>query len=424
VIEDRYYISDSEYKEATLVQTMHAHGRIARENPCEQNQYISAVLDNTDTYHGDHLISNSAVVPMGTTTFKAEDGILLDQDFTVQTGKIFEAYIDPCPNSDWQYEYALADHLGNTRVVFADVDGNGTVDNDEILQEINYFPFGKTQSGPWNERLKNDYQYGYNNKELIQDWGLGWGRYGARFYDPTIGRFTSIDPNAEKYAYINPYNYVYNNPVNGIDPDGRDGILLVFPDYKIQVGNRKVPHLGHAGVLLIDNKTGTTKYYEYGRYDSEGRGLVRKVTISDVEIGPNGKPTNKSLNKVLGQISKRSGKGGRIEGAYIESDDFESMHDYAKELMGQNSDPDREPYSIWNNNCGTFGCDVLNQDSDVAGKAPGIIDPRPNSIIGEYQDVYDSVSYDPETGTTKYTVNKKYWQGILDMFKNKDNKNE
>ena len=67
-------------------------------------------------------------------------------------------------------------------------------------------------------------------------------------------------------------------------------------------------------------------------------------------------------------------------------------------------------------------CDVLNQDSEVAKNSPWILDPRPNSIIDEYQDIYDKVSYDSETGTTKYSVNKEYWQQILDMFQRKDEK--
>mgnify|MGYP007019933133 CR=1 FL=1 len=47
----------------------------------------------------------------------------------------------------------------------------------------------------------------------------------------------------------------------------------------------KIGNLGHAGVLLIDNKTGVTKYYEYGRYDKEGKGVVRTFAVPNVKIG-------------------------------------------------------------------------------------------------------------------------------------------
>ena len=36
-------------------------------------------------------------------------------------------------------------------------------------------------------------------------------------YDPAIGRFTCIDPIAEKYAYVSPFNYAENNPATYID---------------------------------------------------------------------------------------------------------------------------------------------------------------------------------------------------------------
>ncbi len=80
-------------------------------------------------------------------------------------------------------------------------------------------------------------KYKYNGKEIQDDLiggvALDWYDYGARFYDPQIGRWTTPDPHADRYYQWSPFIYVYNNPVNAIDPDGRDGVIIVFPDYKI-----------------------------------------------------------------------------------------------------------------------------------------------------------------------------------------------
>jgi len=76
--------------------------------------------------------------------------------------------------------------------------------------------------------VPSENKYLYNGKEL-QDEQLGGINldhydYGARFYDPAIARFTTIDPKAETYSFQSPYAYAANNPILFIDENGESPI--------------------------------------------------------------------------------------------------------------------------------------------------------------------------------------------------------
>ena len=289
-------------------------------------------------------------------------------------------------NSCLAYYYGT-DHLGSVRVI---TDGSGSV-----VERNDYYSLGmRTATGNNYPQLTANL-YKYNGKEVQTVGGLGFTDYGARMYDDFTGRWFVPDPLAEKYAFMSPYMYCGGNPINVIDIDGRDAIYIAFPKYRAN----GIPFTGHAGVLLIDNKTGLTKYYEYGRYNGSRIGKVRPVTIPNVVIGKDGKPTLKSLNRVLKQLSDISGDHGDIEGAYIISDKFKEMNDYAKNKMKENDDPKRKKYSIINNNCATFAEDVITQDKSV--DKPFTIIKSPVNIVSEYQDKGNArVQYKAKTQTT------------------------
>lgn len=105
------------------------------------------------------------------------------------------------PNgSDWNYEYNLSDHLGDTRLTFDSSTGSARTE-----QQDNYLPFGMDISVGTINSPQNYYLY--NKKEAQPSWNVY--DYGARFYDPVIGRWTSVDPAVEDgQETATPYGYV------------------------------------------------------------------------------------------------------------------------------------------------------------------------------------------------------------------------
>ena len=68
--------------------------------------------------------------------------------------------------------------------------------------------------------------YLYNGKELNRDFDINLYEYGARWYDPAIGRFTGVDPIADQFAWVSVYNYAENEPVGSIDLHGLQRVSI------------------------------------------------------------------------------------------------------------------------------------------------------------------------------------------------------
>ncbi|MFN0290099.1 RHS repeat domain-containing protein [Pedobacter helvus] len=119
----------------------------------------------------------------------------------------------------YTYRYNLSDlqmaiGIGNVRTSF-DIYG-GVV---RILQRDDYYAFGLRKSGlNDNGAVSLDNRYLYNGKELQDE--LEQYDYGARFYDPVIGRFNTVDLLSEKSRRFSPYSYAVDNPIRFIDVDG------------------------------------------------------------------------------------------------------------------------------------------------------------------------------------------------------------
>ena len=107
-------------------------------------------------------------------------------------------------------------------------------------------------------------RYRFNGKE--QDQATGFYYYGARYYAPSLSRWLSTDPLAEKYQGFSPYNYTLNNPVMLVDPDGM----------RVKKGEDWIRKKGTKTWKWDDSVNGkkdVKKGYEYG---GKTKGEVRK----------------------------------------------------------------------------------------------------------------------------------------------------
>ncbi len=113
------------------------------------------------------------------------------------------------PLSNWRYQYD--NHLGSACL---ELDKNAAV-----ISYEEYFPFGSTsyRSGKSKSEVKLK-RYRYCGKERDEETGLYY--YGARYYAAWLGRFVSVDPLAEKFPQLTPYNYAGNKPVTYKDLHG------------------------------------------------------------------------------------------------------------------------------------------------------------------------------------------------------------
>lgn len=132
------------------------------------------------------------------------------------------------------WNYYITDHLGSTRKV---VDSNNNV-----KETINYYPFGSEMKMQDPAQMAGDtwQPYRFTSKELDMMHGLNTYDYGARQYYPLLPMWDRVDPLAEDNPGVSPYMYCAGDPVNKIDPDGRDwfktegGYLCWQPDVHSQ----------------------------------------------------------------------------------------------------------------------------------------------------------------------------------------------
>ena len=197
-------------------------------------------------------------------------------------------------NGSFDYVYQYKDHLGNIRLSYSDSNNNGRIEiaantggnYTEIVEESNYYPFGLKHVG-YNDATTA------NGNSVAQRWkfegveleeALGYDSYEMDFrhYNPALGRFNSIDPMAEERNWLNPYNFVQNNPILRVDPSG------LLDDYGLDTETGELIFIKETDDDTDTIYTGTTTYDEQGNkmFNKDGKSskTIAKNTSNIKEI--------------------------------------------------------------------------------------------------------------------------------------------
>jgi RHS repeat-associated protein len=200
----------------------------------------------------------------------------------------------------WWYH---SDHLGSTSYI-TDILGMP-------CQYIEYLPFGEVMvQQSTNNIFENVYKF--NGKEL--DESTGYYYYGARYYDPAISIFLSVDPLAEQFPNYNPYTYTMNNPVNLVDPTGMAAEEVIIKGEKKQEAFTQLQSSTKLKLTMDENgKVGTNDTKAESKSDKM---LLKAINSTGIQVNVNATDSNyySDTEAMLGGVYEGSkvDESGRI----------------------------------------------------------------------------------------------------------------
>ena len=160
-----------------------------------------------------------------------------------------------------------SDHLGSASWI--------TNNTGLPVQHLLYLPFGEHFVNERNTAY--DERFTFTGKE--RDLETGYYYFGARFDDVDLG-FMSVDPMADKYPSMTPYNYCAWNPVKLVDPEGEEMNPII--DYSGKLLGSDVS--GYKGTPIVMDKDDYVENMSFEEAKSKGVFLSeygKGISISD-----------------------------------------------------------------------------------------------------------------------------------------------
>jgi len=171
--------------------------------------------------------------------------------------------------------YYLKDHLGSVRITVAQ--------NGSIASYDDYDPWGLQLGGRCGNSGDANAKYKFIGVEL--DASTGYYETGPRLFDPWSGRFNRPDRFADRYAFISPYSYGFNNPIVFLDASG-DTVVMTGQDRNAALTDMQQLAGSDANRVTMDsngNLVISTENYEVG--SNEGLDLLIEANNASARIG-------------------------------------------------------------------------------------------------------------------------------------------
>lgn len=195
------------------------------------------------------------------------------------------------------YIYLSDEDESGIEVYFDDF--NVTQVKSKVVQMDDYYPFGLTYNSYQRENSVPN-QYLYNGKELQDELDLGWFDYGLRMYEPSIARWLTLDPLADRMRRHSPYNYAFDNPIRFIDPDGMGPETVIYDKKGKKIGDDGVNN----GVKLISTNDQTSKDIKGSNSQQVKESLENNCYTGLINV-----PTNETIDRANEAYDGQSSDG-------------------------------------------------------------------------------------------------------------------